>query len=124
MTNAAAATDAESRFRAAMAMLADAGQPPDWQKVTGLIGSAADSGHAAAIERRALLECRGVGREPDWDRALDSLAVAAEHGSISAARQLILLAEDRYQPAAPIDPGPGNWARLRGGIATAWDLRS
>ena len=101
-----------------MALLAGATLSPDWEKAEGLIDAAAAAGHAEAIERRALLECRGVGRAPDWDKALDSLAIAAERGSQSAARQLILLAEDRYVPAASTEPPPGNWTEMRSRIVS------
>jgi hypothetical protein len=54
------------------------------------------------LERRALLICRGVGQAANWDKALDSLASAAERGSHFAARQLVMLADDRFEPAEPI----------------------
>jgi len=111
-----AAVDAETLFRTGMAMLAGA-TPPDWDKVAELIDTAAEAGNAEAIERRALLECRGVGRAADWDKALDSLAIAAERGLQSAARQLILLADDRYDPAAPTEPPHGDWAEVRSRIS-------
>jgi hypothetical protein len=112
-----AAADAETQFQTGMAMLAGTSLSPDWKKAEGLIDAAAEAGHADAIERRALLECRGVGRAPDWDKALDSLAIAAERGSQSAARQLILLADDRFVPASSIEPG--NWAKMRSRIRLA-----
>lgn len=114
-----AATDAETQFRTGMAMLAGTSLSPDWKKAEELIDAAAAGGHADAIERRALLECRGVGRAPDWDKALDSLAIAAERGSQSAARQLILLAEDRFVPATSTEPQPGNWAEIRSRVRIA-----
>jgi hypothetical protein len=114
--NAMAAADAETQFRTAMAMLSGTTLSPDWERAEGLIDAAAAAGHADAIERRALLEFRGVGRAPNWDKALDSLAIAAERGSQSAARQLILLAEDRYEPAASTEPPPGDWAEMRSRI--------
>jgi len=113
------AADAETQFRTGMAMLAGNTLSPDWGKAAGLIDAAAAAGHAEAIERRALLECRGVGRAPDWDKALDSLAIAAERGSGSAARQLILLADNRFEPAAPTEPLPGNWIEMRSRIPLA-----
>ena len=119
MTNAMAAADAETRFRTGMAMLAGTSLSPDWEEAVGHIDAAAAAGLAEAIERRALLECRGVGRAPNWDQALDSLAVAAERGSQSAARQLILLAEDRFLPAASTEPPPGDWAEMRSRFSIA-----
>ena len=109
--------DAETQFRTGMAMLAGTTLSPDWAKAVALIDSAAAAGHAEAIERRAMLECRGVGRAANWDKALDSLAAAAERGSEFAARQLILLAEDRY--VAPAEPLSGDWPRIRSRIAIA-----
>lgn len=109
-----AAANAEAQFQAGMAMLAGTGLSPDWETAVGLIDSAAAAGHADAIERRALLECRGVGRPLSWDKALDSLASAAERGSGSAARQLILLADDRFEPEAPPS---GDWAGMRSRIS-------
>jgi len=113
-----ATEDAETQFRTALAMVAGTTLSPDWERAEGLIDAAAAAGHAEAIERRALLECRGVGRAPNWDKALDSLVIAAERGSQSAARQLILLAEDRYEPVASELP-PGDWAQLRSRISIA-----
>lgn len=114
-----AAADAETQFQTAMAMLAGTSMPPDWETVTGLIDAAAASGNAEAIERRALLECRGAGRAADWDKALDSLASAAERGSQFAAQQLILLADDRYEPGAPVDPQLSDWSGIRSRISIA-----
>lgn len=117
--NAMAATDAETQFRTGMAMLAGKTLSPAWERAVGLIDAAAAAGHADAVERRALLECRGVGRAPNWDKALDSLAIAAECGSHFAARQLILLADDRYEPAAPTEPPPRNWTEMQSRIPIA-----
>ena len=111
------AADAETRFRTGMAMLAGTSLSPDWEEAVGHIDAAAAAGHAAAIERRALLECRGVGRAPNWDQALDSLAIAAKRGSPSAAGQLILLAEDRVLRAASTERPPGDWTELRSRIS-------
>ena len=118
---ALAAADAETQFRTGMAMLAGNTLSPDWEAAAGLIDAAAEAGYADAIERRALLECRGVGHAPNWSKALDSLAIAAERGSQSAARQLILLADDRYEPAAAELP-PGDWAGIRARIRLAQRL--
>ena len=114
-----AAADAETQFRTGMAMLAGTTLSPDWERAEGLINAAAAAGHAEAIERRALLECRGMGRAPNWDKALDSLTIAAERGSQSAARQLILLADDRFVPAASTEPPPGDWTEMRSRIPFA-----
>lgn len=113
------AADAETQFRTGMAMLAGTTLSPDWERAEGLINAAAAAGHAEAIERRALLECRGMGRAPNWDKALDSLTIAAERGSQSAARQLILLADDRFVPAASTEPPPGDWTEMRSRIPFA-----
>jgi hypothetical protein len=118
-TNLEADEAAESKFRDAMALLADATLSSDWERAAGLIDAAADAGHAEAIERRALLECRGVGRTPSWEKALDSLALAAERGSQSAARQLILLADDRFVPADSNEPPPDDWAEVRSRVPIA-----
>ena len=111
-----AAADAEAQFRTGMEMLAGTSLSPDWEKAVGLIDSAAAAGHAEAIERRALLECRGAGRPSSWDKALDSLVMAAERGSGLAARQLLLLADDRFEQEAP--PG-GDWTGMRSRISIA-----
>ena len=105
--------DVDTQFWTGMAMLAGKTLAPDWQRAVGLIDSAAAAGHADAIERRALLECRGVGRKADWDKSLDSLVIAAERGSQSAARQLLLLADDHYDAT---EAPPGGWARIRSRI--------
>lgn len=113
------AEDAETQFKTAMAMLAGNTLSLDWERAVGLIDAAAAAGHADAIERRALLECRGVGRAPNWESALDSLAIAAERGSQSAARQLILLADDRCVSSASTEPLTGDWAEIRARISLA-----
>lgn|SRR6187551_314913 len=120
--NAKAAEDAETQFQTGMAMLAGTALSPDWKKAVGYIDAAAAAGHAQAIERRALLECRGMGRESNWDKALDSLVIAAEAGSQSAAQQLILLADNRYEPAALTVPLAGGWGGMRSRISIAQRL--
>jgi hypothetical protein len=65
-----------------------------------------------------------VGRASNWHKALDSLAIAAAPGSPSAARQLILLADDRYEPAASIEPPPGDWTEMRSRISIAQRVRA
>jgi hypothetical protein len=114
--HAATATEAETQYRTALDMLAGIAVP-DWDRATELIDTAATAGHAGAIERRALLEWMGVGRDANWNQALDSLATAAERGSQSAARQLILLTEDRFAPADSAEPPRGDWAELRSRVA-------
>lgn len=118
------AANADEQFRAGMAMLAGNTLSPDWERAVGLIDAAATAGHAEAIERRALLECRGVGRSPNWDIALDTLAIAAEHGSQFAARQLILLADDRHEAAASTELPPGDWTAMRSRIPIAQRLQA
>jgi len=113
-----AGATADTQFRTAMAML-DGTAVPDWNNVTGLIDAAAGAGHADALERRALLECRGVNRPSNLDQALDSLAMAATRGSRSAARQLMLLAEDRFEPGSASKPTSGNWSEIRSRISIA-----
>ena len=107
--------DADAQFQTAMALLADNPLAPDWEQVVGLIDGAAAAGNADAIERRAILECRGVYRPAEWSRALDSLARAAERGSQLAARQLILLADDRFET----DAHDADWSELRSRIDMA-----
>lgn len=100
----------DEQFRAGMALLADRDAPERYPEALALIESAAAAGHADALERRAVLESVGVTGSADWGKALDTLAEAAGRGSQVAARQLILLAQDRFDAAA--DP------------VTAKDLRS
>jgi hypothetical protein len=116
--------EAEAQFQSGMAMLGGNALSPDWKSAVELIGAAADAGHADAIERRALLECIGVDGARSWDVALDSLATAAERGSQSAGRQLILLADDRYESAAPAISPPGAWTEMRSRISIARRLQA
>ena len=116
--------EAEAQFQSGMAMLAGNALSPDWKSAVGLIEAAAAAGYADAIERRALLECIGAVRASNWDIALDSLAIAAELGSQSAARQLILLADDRYEPATLAVSPPGDWNAMRSRISIAQRLRA
>jgi hypothetical protein len=108
-----------AQFRTAMAMLAGPA-PQDLQQGIALIEAAASAGHAEALERRAVLECKGVERPADWEKALDSLAQAAELGSERAGRQLILLADDSYDP----DAQAGEWREIRARISIAKRLRA
>lgn len=114
-----AGTDAETQFQAGMALLAGNALAQDWERAVALIDAAAAKGSANAIERRALLECRGVYREASWETALDSLAEAAERGSHSAAGQLRLLADNRYEPAGSDELPAGNWDQMRSRISIA-----
>lgn len=118
------APDADDQFRTGMAMLAGNSLSPDWERAVGLIDAAAAAGHAGAIERRALLECRGVGRSPNWDIALDSLMVAAQHGSQMAGRQLILLADDRLVSEESVEPPASAWPGVRSRIPIAKRLQA
>ena len=104
----------EAQFRQAMGLLADPGEVPEFAKAVELIEGSAACGYAPAIERRALLECKGLDRPPDWNKALDSLVEAAERGSDLAARQLILFAEDRFEASATAPPE--GWRKLRSRI--------
>lgn len=97
--------------------------PEQLDEAVALIDAAAAAGHPDATERRALFECKGIGRESDWNRALDTLAAAADLGSELAARQLILLAEDRFEVAAPSDKPTGTWIEMRSRIRIAERLR-
>lgn len=110
---------AEAQFQAGMAMLSGNTLSPDWKEAVELIDAAAAADHAEAIERRAILECRGIGRVPDWDKSLDSLATAAERGSQFAARQLSLLADARLEPASSDQPLQGDWRGMRSRISIA-----
>jgi hypothetical protein len=121
--NSLATSDPETQFQTGMAMLSGTTLSPEWKTAVELIEAAAARGHADAIERRAILECRGVGRAPSFTEALDSLAAAAEAGSLSAARQLILLADGRYEPAAPVEPLAGDWTEMRSRIDLARIVR-
>ncbi|WP_294123013.1 2OG-Fe(II) oxygenase [Sphingomonas sp.] len=114
-----AADHAEADFQAAMALLAANFQSPDWNRVSALIDGAAAAGHAEATERRALLECRGVFRNADWDVALNSLAMAADRGSQFAARQLLLLADDRLEPDNSSKLDAADWSDVRSRVDIA-----
>lgn len=109
--------DSESQFQTGMAILTGLTLSPDWQRGVALIDAAAADGHAEAIERRALLECRGVGRAPNWETALNSLVAAAGRGSQSAACQLILLAEDQFEPIAATERPSSDWTEMRSRIS-------
>ena len=114
--------ESDAKFRAAMSMFAgpDAAQRVD--EAVGLVEAAAKEGHPEAIERRALFECSGLGRAVDWEKALNSLADAAELGSQRAARQLVLLAENRLE-AAPPAARAGFWKQTRSRISIARRLQ-
>jgi prolyl 4-hydroxylase len=110
---------ADRKFQTAMSILVDREATARFADAIGLVEAAAGAKHAGATERRAVLECVGVSKPANWETALDSLAAAAELGSQSAARQLILLAEDRFEPGQPA----GDWKALRNRIAIADRLR-
>src|SRR6476469_5347006 len=113
-------TSADEQYRSGVGLLANAPTAADWRRGVEFVDSAADAGYADAIERRALFECMGVGRPRDWQKALDSLALAAERGCATAASQIILLADNRYEaPPSVID-----WAALRSRISIAERLRA
>ena len=113
-------TSADEQYRSGLGLLANAPTAADWRGGIELVDSAADAGLADAIERRALFECMGVGRPRDWQKAIDSLALAAERGCASAASQIILLAEDRYEA----EPSAIDWAALRSRISIIERLRA
>lgn len=113
----------ESQYLTGMSMLASSDAAQRLGQAVDLIGSAAAAGHAEAVARRAVFECAGVGCPVDWGRALDSLVSAAELGSRAAARQLILLAEDRFELNATIDESPGAWRETRSRISIDERLR-
>ena len=112
MSPAEAAADLEQ----GLAVLAGPNTRTEIDRAVALVDAAAASGPPDAIERRALFECAGLGRPIDWDIALDSLVSAAELGSRAAARQLVLLAEQRFESTdAKLDRVP--FAKLRDSIA-------
>jgi hypothetical protein len=108
-------SSADDQFREGLALLSGRDVARRLNDAVALIEAAANAGHADAVARRAALECKGVAGAPDWHRALDSLADAAELGSASAAGQLIVLADDRF------DAGPrkSDWRALRARIPLA-----
>lgn len=121
--NVVGGRDAEDQFRTGMAVFTGLTLSPDWQRGVALIdAAAAAAGHAEAIERRALLECRGVGRARNWETALNSLVTAAKSGSQAAVRQLILLAGDHYEPASTQLP-PSDWMEMRSRISIVQRLQ-
>lgn len=112
-------SDDEARFQEGMAILGGPAAASDWQRAVDLIDAAAAAGNAEAIARRAVFECRGVGRQSDWEKALDSLALAAEGGSVWAAKQLRVLADNRFEAQVP-ETGEGrSWRDVRTGISMA-----
>jgi hypothetical protein len=119
MADVHAASDV--RFREGMAMLASPDAAERLHEAVALIEAAAASGDGEALQRRAVFECAGVGRAADWEKALDSLVEAAELGSQVAARQLILFAEDRFEPRA--ETPAGDWPEIRSRISIASRLR-
>jgi prolyl 4-hydroxylase len=122
VANVAEGCDAD--FRAGLSLLAGSDAAQHLEEAVALVDAAAAAGHAEALERRAVFECAAVRRQADWEMALDSLGEAAEHGSPTAARQLILLADDRFETAPSVNPPPGGWSELRSRISIGNRLRS
>lgn len=114
--------DPEGQFEEALRLLSVRRGNVDFERAVRLIESAAATGLPDAIERRAAIECLGIDRSPDWDRALDSLAEAAEQGSVSAARQLLLFAEDRFELDSPAVNE--SWHKVRSRVAIRTRLKS
>jgi prolyl 4-hydroxylase len=104
-----------------MDLLADPAAPGGWRRAVELIEAAARDGHAEAAERCALFEFMGVGRPVDVPNALNWLTKAAEQGSQSAARQLIILADDRFVTAEVQAGAP--WSDVASRIAIDRRLR-
>ena len=105
-------------FATAMQLLL--GEKPsldDVQRAAGLLEEASSQGDAQASERCALLDALGSARPPDWNRSLDFLARAAEQGSATAQEQMLLLADNRSDPAVPSDADSDFWSVLRGRIS-------
>lgn len=111
----------EAAFRQAMATLSDPATIAEWPGAIAAIDRAAEAGLPDACERRALLECRGAYRPADWGAALDWLARAAAGGSDKAARQFILLADDRYAPQEPLSEP--DWGTIRARVDIGRRLR-
>ena len=82
----------------------------DVQRAIAMLEAASTENHADASERCALFESIGIVRPPSWDAALDYLELAAAQGSTSAREQLLLLADNREDPA----PADGtDWHEVR-----------
>lgn len=105
---------AEAAFVEALALLSHQQKSIDLKRATELLERSARDGHAGAMERLALLRCRGLAGPPDWNGALDLLTAAAEAGSASAQRQLLVLADDRFDAAAPAETT--DWSTLKSRI--------
>lgn len=112
-------SDADARFNEGVAILGGSSAASEWERAVDLIDAAADAGNPEAIARRAVFECRGVGRQGDWEKALDSLALAAEGGSVWAARQLLVLADGRFEAGIPETGAGHSWHDVRAGISMA-----
>ena len=91
----------------------------DVQRAAELLEAASADGKAEASERLALLDALGSARPPDWNRALDWLALAAKQGSSSAQEQILLLADNREEPAVANGAGEDFWLGARGRIPLA-----
>ena len=85
-------------FEQAIRVLDDPARSGEWQEAVAAIDQAAEGGNAEACERRAFLEAGGAFRIADWGQALDWLAAGAAAGSTKAARQLLILADNRLEP--------------------------
>jgi prolyl 4-hydroxylase len=114
--------DADSQFRLGMSLLADPGPAEDWRRAVELLETAAAGGHGEAAERCALFEFMGVGRPADLPKALNWLARAAQLGSQSAARQLVVLADNRFVTAEEAQTGT-SWSDLASRVAIDRRLR-
>ena len=102
-------------YATAMQLLeADRPDREDVERGIGLLEAASADGDADASERCALFESIGIVRPQSWDRALDYLELAAAQGSLRAQEQLLLLADNRIDPA----PAEGtNWHAVRSDIS-------
>ena len=110
------AANPAAQLQEGLQLLAGPNTPSAVTQGLALVEAAAEEGIPDAIERRALFECTGLGRQQDWNKALDSLVTAAELGSRAAARQILVLAEQRFEEAdAPLNGV--SYADLRAKIA-------
>lgn len=113
----------DPRFLAGMSMLASPEAAQKLPEAVALIEAAAAAGDPEATARRAAFECAGVGHPADWQKALDLLVDAAQLGSEVAARQLILLADDRFEAAARAEKPESQWKEIRSRIPIAKRMR-
>jgi len=102
-------------YATAMQLLeADRPDREDVERGIALLETASAAGDADASERCALFESIGIVRPQSWDRALDYLELAAAQGSLRAQEQLLLLADNRIDPA-PV--GGTDWHAVRSDIS-------